>query len=585
MDAKEEIRARLSVEDVIGEYLELRPSGSSLKALSPFSHEKTASFMVSPEKQIWHDFSTNKGGDIFTFVMEMEGVDFRESLEILARKAGLDLAQFMGKSSGASKIKPRLLAANKLAGRYYLASLSQNPKALAYVTKKRGYTAQTIKDFGLGYAPRAGSALVGFLKKNGFSTEEIKKAGLGNDRYGSLRDMFRGRLLIPLADGQGQVIGFTGRILDETESGPKYLNTPQTLLYDKSRHVFGLHLAKDAIRDNKEVVIVEGNLDVVASHQAGVKQVVATAGTALTTHHLNQLKRLATKIKLSFDSDRAGLAATERAIVLAQNIGVTLYVVNLPGEVKDPDELIKKDVGLWTKAIDEAPYVVDWVIDNYKKLYDLKSATGKRDFSNKVAAVLKNLQDPVEKAHYATQISEMLGISVSAIEQKITPEQQDKNSKRPVPNFSIQPDNTADEDNLLALSLAYPQLREILKSLKKDNFSTPQRQELFTFLTGQPDKKINDDTLKDLPIDENYAKILMFKTEQQYEALTYDERYSVASHLKRRLLARLLKIQQQMLTAKIKDAENSGDLSTASALLKKYQLLIKEASSGTKEKT
>ncbi|HRN90668.1 MAG TPA: DNA primase, partial [Candidatus Saccharibacteria bacterium] len=348
-DAKEEVRSRLNIEDVIGEYVQLKRAGRNFKGLSPFTAEKTASFYVSPEKHIWHDFSSNKGGDIFTFIMEVEGMDFRESLEHLARKAGVDMSMYDTKGSQEiAKRKKRLLQAHDLAAKYYQQSLIQNKHAVEYVFKIRGLSKDIVQTFRIGYAPSSGDALVKFLTKKDFTTKELSQAGLVN-RFGG--DLFRGRMMVPLMDGTGQVIGFTARIIDDEPNAPKYLNTPQTLLYDKGRHVFGLSQAKEAIRSNDYAVIVEGNLDVVSSHQAGFTQVVATAGTAMTEHHLRALVRLSGHARLAFDGDKAGLAATERAVPIAQGVGIELGIVSMPDGAKDPDELIKQDPKLWQKAI------------------------------------------------------------------------------------------------------------------------------------------------------------------------------------------------------------------------------------------
>ena len=362
-DAKEEVRSRLNIEDVIGEYVQLKRAGRNFKGLSPFSNEKTPSFVVSPDKHIWHDFSSGKGGDIFSFVMEVEGLDFRGALEQLARRAGVDLSMYDTKKSGeiANK-KRRLIEANELAAKFYHQCLLRTPHAMDYVFKQRRLSKEIVNEFQIGYAPDNGDVLVRALTKRGFSKRELADAGLTN-RFGG--DLFRGRMTVPLMDGSGQAIGFTGRILTDDPKAPKYLNTPQTLLYDKSRHVFGLSQAKEAIRKSERSVIVEGNLDVVSSHQAGIKNVVATAGTAMTEWHLKALVRLSPQIALAFDGDKAGLAATERAVPIAQNVGAELSIVTLPIGAKDPDELIQKDPALWATAIDRAKRVVDWVVEQY----------------------------------------------------------------------------------------------------------------------------------------------------------------------------------------------------------------------------
>ncbi|HUC88381.1 MAG TPA: DNA primase, partial [Candidatus Binatia bacterium] len=369
MDAVEEIKNRLAIEEVIGEYVELKRSGRNWKGLSPFSSERTPSFVVSPEKQIWHDFSSGKGGNLFSFVMEMEGLTFKEALELLARKAGVDLEQYQtsGYSKGNQELKTRLYAALELSTKFYQAQFKNNPSALEYVLGKRGFTKDTALQWRIGYSPNGGTALVDFLKQRKFSDDEIRRAGLSSRRYRGEGDMFRGRLMIPLADSQGQVIGFTARILVDDPEAPKYINTPQTLLYDKSRHVFGLHFAKEAIRREGYVVIAEGNLDVIASYQAGVRQIVATAGTALTEPHLKTLGRFTDDIRLCFDNDKAGISATERAIPIASKVGVSLSIISLPG-AKDPDELIQQDAASWRASIASPQYALDWLIERHLSL-------------------------------------------------------------------------------------------------------------------------------------------------------------------------------------------------------------------------
>ncbi|TXG76120.1 DNA primase, partial [Patescibacteria group bacterium] len=325
-EAKEEVRSKLDIEAVIGEYVQLKRAGRNWKGLSPFSSEKTPSFIVSPEKGIWHDFSSNQGGDVFSFVMQVEGLDFRAALELLARKAGVDLSQYEQKSGSVRAVaekRRRLIAMHESAATFYQRSLFADSAATAYV-KRRGLNRQVVHDFRLGYAPDDGKSLLRFLTQKGYTASDIKDGGLLNSRG---TDMFRSRLMVPLMDGQGQVVGFTARILKDTPNAPKYLNTPQTLLYDKGRHVFGLHLAKESIRKDARAVIVEGNLDVISSHQAGVANVVATAGTALTDYHLKTLSRLSDRIVLAFDADKAGVTATERAIPMAQAVDVELSIV------------------------------------------------------------------------------------------------------------------------------------------------------------------------------------------------------------------------------------------------------------------
>src|SRR5580704_16299929 len=268
MDAVEDIKSRLAIEDVIGEYVQLKRAGRNFKGLSPFTSEKTASFMVSPEKAIWHDFSTGKGGNIFSFVMEMEGLDFKGALELLARQAGVDLEQYQHRGQNNGPDKARLQNVLELSAKFYQRHFTQHQLAFNYVLRQRKFTRETVLTWRIGYAPMSGNALTDFLRSKGFNETEMIQAGVTVRRSQGVVDMFRDRLMIPLQDSFGTVIGFTARQLSDNPNAPKYINTPHTVLYDKSRHVFGLHLAKEAIRKNSFAVITEGNLDVIASHQA-----------------------------------------------------------------------------------------------------------------------------------------------------------------------------------------------------------------------------------------------------------------------------------------------------------------------------
>ena len=265
------------------------------------------------------------------------------------------------------------------------------------------------------------------MQKNDFTLKEIEQAGLTTKRYSGTADMFRGRLMIPLCDPNGRVIGFTARQLDDDPNAPKYINTPQTMLYDKSRHVYGLHQAKEAIRKSAIAVLVEGNLDVIASHQVGVTNVAATAGTALTEQHLKAISRFATDVRLAFDADKAGMNATERAIPIASRVGVSLSVVTIK-DAKDPDELIKQDPKLWEKAIAKQQYALDWLIERYESELDTASGKGKRAFSDVLLPTIRGLHDSVEQDHYLTKVAKLLQVSPAALREKMQ-----KDAKTPPP--------------------------------------------------------------------------------------------------------------------------------------------------------
>ena len=564
MDAVEDIKGRLNIEDVVGEYVHLKRAGRNFKGLSPFSNEKTPSFMVSPEKQIWHDFSSGKGGNMFSFVMEMEGLDFKGTLEMLARKAGVDLSQYRSGNSGQREgLKKRLHEILELATKFYQIQFSKNQKTLEYVFKRRKINKETALKFKIGYAPDGPAALTTFLLKKGYKTEDLKSAGLTTQRGPAYRtgrrdpvDMFRGRLIIPLMDSFGQVIGFTARILSEDPNAPKYINTSQTLLYDKSRHVFGLHLAKEAIRKSKFAVVVEGNMDVIASHQANVTNVVATAGTAMTETHLKTLGRLTPDVRIAFDQDQAGQAAVERTIPIAAKTGVNLSVITIPAG-KDPDELIQKDPKLWAEAAEKHDYALDWLIKRYENQLDLKSAQGKKQFSDVLLSVVGRLTDKVEQEHYTQKIAGILGVSVDALLSKLgksttlvlrkTP---NKEETKPLQNL----ESIKAQNQLLAITLMKPLMRDFLEKLKPEILPEEPARELSAYLKANPDFKGETAKVKELRSVVDYARILELQFEELYGDVDDSElRYEAARQLTR-LVENYVKTRKKILAAQFESA-------------------------------
>ena len=573
-DAKEEVRARLNIEDVIGEYVQLRRAGRNLKGLSPFTDERTPSFMVSPEKQIWHDFSSGKGGDIFTFVMLVEGMDFRQALEHLARKAGVDLSLFSGGDGRTAKRRARARAALKLAANFYQQNLVKNSAALEYAVKKRRLNRQTIGDFIIGYAPDQGDALTKALEKRGFSRRELADAGLVN-RFGG--DLFRGRMMVALSDGSGEVVGFTGRIIRDDPRAPKYLNTPQTLLFDKSHHIFGLYQAKEAIRKSDAAVIVEGNLDVVSSHQAGIKNVVATAGTAMTLQHLKALSRLAGRIRLAFDGDRAGVSATERAINLAQEIGVELEVVSLPDDVKDPDELIQKDAALWQAAVERAQPAVDWVIARHAEMEDLATAEGKRRFSTTALRIVRGLKDPVEQEHYLAVISKKTGASITALKAKLAGEKTVNQQLRKTKIDKEKPHPVQDEteDMLAGLAASEKTVRRWLAAIYGEMLENDNARQLIGYLRENLDIDLSN-IPQGLQKIEQYVKIVQLKSESRYanwEQKSLDEEMA---RLVRQITIKHRENQKNQLLTQLREAEAAGDEVLSQRLRQNLNQLIKE---------
>ncbi len=587
MDAVEEVKARLSIEDVIAEYVPLKRAGRNWRGLSPFSNEKTPSFMVSPEKQIWHDFSSGKGGNMFSFVMEVEGLEFKGALELLARKAGIDIEQY--RSAGPRRDGPskeRLHELLELSARFYQEHFKKNPDVVEYVSKQRKFTKETALEWRIGYSPNNGSALLTYAKGKGFTEAELKQAGLTAQSYrGGVQDMFRGRLMIPLQDPQGRLIGFTARQLDDDPNAPKYINTPQTVLYDKSRHIYGLHLAKESIRKTKFAVMVEGNLDVIASHQAGVRQVVATAGTALTEPHLKALGRFTGDIRLAFDADKAGVAATERAIPIASKVKVTLSMIDIPSG-KDPDDLIRKDPKLWETAITKHQYALDWLMARYSKELDLSSAVGKREFTDILLPVVRSLADDVERDHYLGAVAKATGTSREALDQKFqktgaaappTRRRTVKASQDTLDKAQIE--NKKAQDNLLSLMLMRPTLREFLQLLTPNMLYTDEARELLEFLKTHPDF----DGKKDTKVVQNiadYVKIESLLYEELYQGLELNELHDEAARLQTRLVKNFVKTKKNELAEEL-DAADPAATRKLLGQSKKYDELLNQVKGAT----
>ena len=574
-DARDEIKARISIEDLAGEYLELKRTGRNFKALSPWTNERTPSFIISPDKQIWHDFSSGKGGDIFGFIMEVEGMTFREALEFLARKAGVEIETFDSKRSREiSEKKERLRKILQISANFYQHMLVRNKEALNYVFKNRKLSKEVVQEFKIGFAPNTQKMLTNFLLKKGFAMSDIRDAGLLN-RFGG--DIFRNRMVITLQDSGGSPVGFTGRIIKDEPNAPKYLNTPQTLLYDKSSNIFGLSQAKNEIRKAGFVVVVEGNMDVISSHQAGVKNVVATAGTAMTVHHLKALGRFSNDVRLCFDSDQAGISATERAISLGQQAGVELSIITLDqsaGEAKDPDELIQKDLELWKGSISKPQPAIEWIFDQYEKRLNITTAVGKKEFSTIALKLVENLNDPVEKDFYIEQISKRIGISKTTLLGKF-----DEKSRPVKPKRRMKIEKTDEkfvdeyiyEDDLLALAIKERKLAEMLGELQDNILHDKQRNQILQIL-----KSNNLDLLKNF---DDCVKILLLKADERLgniKGSATDEMKRLIHKIKtQNLQERKVNLQEQL-----EEAEIQGDENLKMKILIEIMQLNKELNSG-----
>ncbi len=482
-NAVEEIKNRLDIAEVIQEYIRLTKAGANYKANCPFHSEKTPSFMVSPDKQIYHCFGCGEGGDVFGFIQKMEGVDFPEALRILAQKAGVKLQP---RNPKLESKKTKLFDINRLAAAYFnkvLQESSQAQVAREYL-EKRNISQDTIDLFQLGFAVDDWEALNTFLKKKGFTEEQIFDAGLTikKDRGMGYLDRFRGRLMFPLADVHGQVVGFSGRVLNPEEKSAKYVNTPQTVIYNKSAVLYALHRAKNHIQKQKLAVVVEGQMDVLASHQAGIENVVASGGTALTEGQVRLMKRYCSTVALAFDMDVAGAEAVRRGLEIAWQYDLETKVVELPFG-KDPDECIQKDPSAWKKAIAEARPFMDYYFDKTVKDVDLKTVQGKKQVAKLLLPLISRLPDQIEQTHYLQKLSATVNVEEKFLRDQIT-----KSAKPARPTSTptaAQPVTTTDRaqklsELVIGIAMEYPEnIEYIIENFKPELFKGDKLLELY----------------------------------------------------------------------------------------------------------
>ncbi len=411
----DEVKNRTNITDIIGARVTLKKAGRHWKALCPFHSEKTPSFIVSPERQSWKCFGCGKGGSVIDFVMENERVDFVEALTSLAEKAGVKLERMMADTPEA-KLKENIYAANHLASEYYHYLLTKHTigeNARAYL-QNRGVTEKIIKSFALGYSANSWDGLLKYLKKKGYDESLLDQAGLivpsGRGGY----DRFRARIMFTLKDHRGNVVGFSGRLLDPTAKEAKYINTSETLVYSKSNVLYGLDVTKAAIQKEGEAIVMEGEFDVISSFQAGVGNAVAIKGSALTEGHVHLLRRFADRLILALDSDLAGDAAARRGIEIADRAGLDLRVASMPTG-KDPDDAARENPALFKKALKAAEPIYDYFIASATKRYDASDAFGKRKISDELIPVIAKIENPIVQGHYVKKLALALDVSEDAI--------------------------------------------------------------------------------------------------------------------------------------------------------------------------
>lgn len=501
-DSVSEIKRRLNIIDIIQEYTPLKKVGTNWRCRCPFHQEKTPSFMVSEDKQIWHCFGCGEGGDMFEFVKKMEGIEFAEALRILASKAHVTL-QHVDPQSSSKKV--RYFDILKKASEYYHQQLLTHPaaKSVRDYAKQRGLTLETVEDFQLGYALESWEGVRKFLLLQNFSDQEIFEVGLTikSDKGRGFYDRFRDRFMFPIHDVHGNVIGFGGRILKNDKTSAKYINSPETPVYHKSNVLYNIHRAKQSIRTEKYALVMEGYMDVITAYQAGIKNVVAASGTALTQVHVRLLKRYCQKLYFSFDMDDAGKQAAKRAITPALAEGMAVHVVVSDG--KDPDESIRKDKSAFMQALTDAPIFMDYYVRLQEKIFDLQTAEGKKQFVQDVLPVIAKLSDIVEQTHYVQQVAQRVQVDEKLLLQKlpslrtVTTKQNivaKKEAARSLPPQAKERRQILLLDRLLGLLFAFPKfIPDAIDRLKVEIIEDPFLNMLYKQLVIHYTKHINFD--------------------------------------------------------------------------------------------
>jgi DNA primase len=491
MSVIDDVKQKIDIIDIIGQHVTLTKSGRTFRGLCPFHGEKHPSFYVYPEQQSWHCFGCNTGGDAFSFIMKKQGIDFGEALRELAQKAGITIPS-KREPAAESEEKQKLYQVNQAAALYFQSMLNSpaGEKARKYV-EKRGFKAQTVADFQLGYSLNSWESLKKYLTEKGYGEKDMLAAGLiieGEEGKKS-HDRFRDKLMFPIADARGRIIGFGARVLDD--SLPKYINSPQTSIFDKSGNLYALNLAKEAIREKGLVVIVEGYMDVITAHQNGFANVVASMGTSVTEKQVSTLKRITKNITLALDADEAGEEAMLRGVEFENTLGAEVKVVIL-SKGKDPDDVIKEDPDDWPKLLEKALPVVDFTFDMVASGLDLTTAKDKSLAVEKLLPIIAEIKDPIRQAHYLQKLARLVQVSERYVEAalgrlKVRPKRM---PAEPKPETYLQPLlSNPIEDYCLSLLLQHPELK-IDEELLPEYFESSQNREIF--IARQESAKIEE---------------------------------------------------------------------------------------------
>lgn len=503
MEVVDEIKSRLDIVELIGQSVQLKKAGRLFKGLCPFHNEKTPSFIVYPDQGTWHCFGAcGTGGDAFTFLMKKDNLDFGDALKLLAERTGVELKREVDGDQN----KQSLIEINQLASAYFSYLLLNHPSAeyaREYLARRR-ITAASILAFSLGFSLNSHLGLKNHLESKGHVAEEIERAGLVlPSDGGGYHDRFRGRLMFPIRNRRGQTVGFGARALNEDDQ-PKYLNSPETPIFSKSDILYGLDVAKEAIRDANLAVIVEGYTDVIVAHQEGFKNVVAAMGTALTERQLSQLKRLSKRYALALDADVAGEAATDRGLELARSaltrkqvpvpvgpgmigfeerLDAELLIITLP-EGKDPDQVILEDRAGWQRLVDQATPLVSYYFGAQTRELDLRTGHGKSEAVRRLLPVIGEMNDQVLRAHYLQELARLVQVDTRTLASQLKPHAGGYRTAQESPRSGVAKAQQGPryEEHLLALALTQPALMSHIAFLDADDFSDGWAREIWMAL-------------------------------------------------------------------------------------------------------
>jgi len=579
-EVKDLIKQKLDIVDVIGEYINLIPAGSNYKALSPFRNEKTPSFIVSPELQIYKDFGGDKSGDIFQFIMDIEGISFLESLNILSQKAGISLKKYNQNDTSGSDNKKVLLNILKDSAKFYnsiLKHIKYGSKGRDYLYD-RGITDDLIDLFEIGLSPQAYHTLSKKLIPK-YSNLDIESSGMAIiSNKNNIYDRFRGRIMIPIQDILGRVVGFTGRVLPEYDDGKmgKYINSPQTLVFDKSKVLFGLSQAKISIKSNNRVIIAEGQMDVIMSHKAGIKEIVAVSGTALTDSHITTLLRYTNQFLLAFDNDEAGINACIKSASLITKKGGLVKIIVISGG-KDVADIVKESPDFWINTVNNALDFVEYYISNILKKIKSDDIPARNKSLKILLEWIQDINDTMTKNYYIKKLADILNISEKDIYTKlkpVTPTVHLDEKRKLQENASI-----IIQKQIIAYLLYKPENHDIL-ILEQSLFTQSQLREIFIKLREYCKHKTSTGIILDdyrqvlsereykvleellLPV---FYKIEQLNPNQEQINQTIKENISF-------LKSQYKSLARKTLLKKLKEAKKIGDTKQVQDILKKYKL-------------